>query len=322
MKTLAAFLAESQEHLIQEVKKADLVTTNHYNFKEWKQAAKSMGFTIQNTGRMTGTPERVDIVYATHKDSMMGGQFFKGKTGSSSWNYGHLTHVNQELQETYSGLDGTQYGSNEGGVHTDSAGKKYYIKYPKTEEQARVEVATAKIYGRMGIQTVNPRTENINGRTAIVSDWNDNLKILSKSKLQELAKQPKHALELAKMRHAAVITGNRDIVGLEYDNIGHDTTTDRLISLDQGGSMHYRAQGAKKPFERDIEEHESFDNPRYTTQHIFSSAVEHHPDILRTAIDHVKQLKDEDIRSIMTEHGLDDHKETVVDRKNLLLKKY
>ncbi len=321
MKTLNAFLIESEAHLIQEEKPTPSATKNHYNFKEWRDSAKKLGFTIRNTGQMAGTNEKVDIVYADHADTSYGGQFFKGKTGSTSWNYGHLTYPNQ-IQETYSGLDNTQYGSNEGGVHTDTSGKKYYIKYPKTEEQARVEVATAKIYGRMGIQTVNPRTEKINGRTAIVSDWNDNLKILSKSQLQELSKQPKHALELAKMRHAAVITGNRDIVGLAYDNIGHDTANDRLISLDQGGSMHYRAQGAKKPFERNIEEHESFDNPRFTTQHIFSAATQHHPDILRTAIDHVKQLKDDDIRSIMTEHGLDDHKETVVDRKKLLIKQY
>ena len=310
MKSLAQFLIESEENKIvkQEVQEAiivETVTENHSNIKEWKNAAKKLGCVIV---------EENSLFYAGDKASTVTGEF------NPETNIGHLTFP--KVEETYSGLDGTQYGSNEGGVHEDEKGNKFYIKFPKHEEQARVEVATAKLYNKMGIDTVNPRLEQIDGRTAVVSDWNHNMKMMGRTGLQELAKQPHHAMDLAKMRHAAVITGNRDIVGLEYDNIGYDVKRDKLISLDQGGSMHYRAQGGSKPFEREVGEHESFDNPRYTPHHVFGTAVQHHPDVLRNAIDHVKNLKDDDIRSIMSEHGLDDHKETVVDRKKLLLKKY
>lgn len=321
MKTLQQFIAEIPEPIIQEAAK-ETQTDQHYNFKDWKNAAKKIGCTVKNMGAIAGTlrGDAAEQWVAEHDDSSVGGSFIKGKP-SSQWNYGHLSYY-PKVEEAYSPLDHTQYGSNEGGVHIDDKGDKYYVKYPKHEEQARVEVATAKLYNKMGIETVNPRIEQIDGRTAVVSDWNHDLKIVGKHQLQTLAKEPHHAMELAKMRHAAVITGNRDIVGLQYDNIGYDVKKDRLVSLDQGGSMHYRAQGEKKPFEREVGEHESFDNPRYTPHHVFGAAVEHHPEILRNALDHVKNLKDDDIRSIMSEHGLDDHKETVVDRKKLLLKKY
>lgn len=65
--------------------------TKFYNYQEWKSTAKKHGLTIRNHGAMAGTPEKVEIHYASHSNPDFGGVFYKGKVGTS-WNYGHLNH--------------------------------------------------------------------------------------------------------------------------------------------------------------------------------------------------------------------------------------
>ena len=63
------------------------------------------------------------------------------------------------LLEEYDPYPGTQMGSNEGGMYEHRrTKKKYYIKFPKTEAQAKVEAATADLYKELGIRTVDPRS--------------------------------------------------------------------------------------------------------------------------------------------------------------------
>ena len=154
------------------------------------------------------------------------------------------------LEDTYSRQPGTQYGSNEGGIYTHEPSKrKFYIKFPASPEQAHVEAATSDLYKTMGIKTLDPVVKQIDGKTAVVTPWNENVAPMkSSSNLHAAMKDPQRAHELALMHHAAVVTGNLDIVGLEYDNILHHKKEGHLISADQGGAMHYRAQGAQKDF--------------------------------------------------------------------------
>lgn len=222
------------------------------------------------------------------------------------------------LKEEYQRIGGTQYGSNPGGIHIHQpTGKKYYIKFPKDEEQARVEVATAKLYNHLGVKTTNPEIVEINGKLGVKSEWLENHEPLGYEFKSHL--KPEHSEDLAKLYHASVITANRDSVGLEFDNIlkspeGH------LVSVDQGGSMHFRAMGGRKEFSGDsIPEKDSMRDSNYSSGELFNHAL--NKDSEQRSLQTIKtELTDDRIDSVINETGLDKaHAETLKRRRDLLL---
>lgn len=225
------------------------------------------------------------------------------------------------LTEEYVLHSGTQYGSNEGGVHTHKpSGQKFYVKFPANEEQTRVEAATADIYKAMGIETLDPKVKDIGGRKGLVTPWRDDLKSFESDKEYHSAiEDPSKAKQLARMHHGAIITGNRDIVGLDYRNVMKNTKTGDLVSADQGGSMHFRAMGGSKPFDSDIADVHSFQNPAYQSGRVFSK-LSH--ETLRDTAAELHNLNNDTIDSIMKKHGLEAHAQTIKDRRDLLIKHY
>lgn len=226
------------------------------------------------------------------------------------------------LEDTYSREPGTQYGSNEGGVYThEPSQRKFYIKFPKTAEQAHVEAAAADLYKTMGIKTLDPVVKQIDGRTAVITPWNEHVAPMhSASKLHTAMQDPQRAHELALMHHAAVVTGNLDIVGLEYDNILHHKHLDHLISADQGGAMHYRAQGEQKDFEPNIrKELSGFQNSAYQSGRVFSKLS---PETMKQAASSLNLMTDDKIDSIMQQHDLSHLAPVVKQRRDLLKQHY
>jgi hypothetical protein len=69
-------------------------TTQYYNLGEWKRDAKKLKMFIR-VGQMAGT-KGVKIYEAETEDRKSGGRFFSGP----GWNYGHLTVVNDTIEET------------------------------------------------------------------------------------------------------------------------------------------------------------------------------------------------------------------------------
>ena len=226
-----------------------------------------------------------------------------------------------KLYENYKPIPGTRFGSNPGGVHIhEPTGQKFYVKFPKSPEQAKVEAATADLYNALGIRTLNPEVHDIGGRTALVTRWDDNLHSLQDSRdYHNEMKDPEREKELALMHHAAIMTANRDIVGMDYTNVMKDKNTGQLVSADQGGSMHYRAQGAPKDFEPDISDVQSFQNPRYESGSVFSRV---NPDVLKQQSVKLKNLTDDQVDSIMNKHGLGHLADTVKARRDMLIKHY
>ena len=224
----------------------------------------------------------------------------------------------RELLEDWQRIPKTQYGSNDGGLHMDEMGNKSYIKFPATPEQAHAEVASANLYHALGIRTVSPEVIKENGRVGVSSKWNPDLKSLKREDLEELSKNQKHADALALMHHAAIMTGNRDIVGLDYGNIMHDTKNDELVSVDQGGSFDHRAMGGKKDFNPDIKDVETFKTPRYTVHHVFSGVYEHHPEAFKRASEAISRLPDTKVSEILKTHSMGHHFDTVNTRRRLL----
>jgi hypothetical protein len=215
----------------------------------------------------------------------------------------------------------TQYGSNDGGIHKNEAtGEKFYVKHYKNPDQGKVEALTGKIYHHMGIPTVNPERH---GEDGIKSKWNDDLHKETPGFYANISKQ--HAHELGKMYHAAILTKNWDIVGLEHDNVMHNHKTGHLHAIDHGGAFHFRAQGSHKDYGSDIGEKESLLNPSQAAGHVFGHAFKAHPYAEKAGLEAVKNIDDDHIHHLFRESGLENwrslHK-NFMSRKNKLLDSY
>lgn len=195
-------------------------------------------------------------------------------------------------------------GTNEGGIFMDKkSGDRAYIKFPLNPEQAKVEVATDKLYRHMGVDTLHAELHKTDDeRLGVKTPWRNNVKTIGNPIGQNFSED--HARQLATMLHAGVVTNNRDVVGLEYDNILHDG--EKYISADQGGSMHFRAMGGDKPFEHDPRpEIESFKNPRYTVGMLHAAITKSYPNVMKETAASVKKLSDSHIDSVFKEVDLD-----------------
>jgi hypothetical protein len=222
-----------------------------------------------------------------------------------------------QLAESYSKEPNSKLGTNPGGVYTHEPSKqKFYIKFPHNPEQSHVEAATAELYGHMGVPTLEPKTKEIDGKTGIASKWNPDLEILGHPDNVE----NRHHYDLALMHHAAVVTGNLDIVGMEYDNIVKNKKTGDLMSVDQGGAMHFRAMGDKKDFGPSItKEIQGFQNPAYQSGRVFSK-IPH--ETFKAASKHLDKLTDEKIDATMKAHGLEHLAGVIKTRRDLLKRHY
>lgn len=152
---------------------------------------------------------------------------------------------------TWRELPGTQRGSNPGGLFEAPDGTRFYVKFPADFNQAKSEVAAARIYEALGIETVRPFLVKIGQRNGIASKFRDDLKRVS------AADVAKNAEEAARIFQASVLTKNWDFVGASVDNLML-TPAGRLAIVDTGASFKYRAQGGAKPYGADIEEVRSF----------------------------------------------------------------
>lgn len=227
-----------------------------------------------------------------------------------------------KLEEQFNMVSDQRLGSNPGGTYTHSpSGDKYYVKFPHDPQQAHVEVATAELYNTMGIKTLNPKIVNIDGKTGVATKWQDSVKSFQHPVEYQYAIKNKDRMhELAKMHHAAILTGNRDIVGMDYTNVMSNKHTGELVSADQGGSMHFRAQGAKKPFGADIEDVQSFQNPRFESGQVFSQVP--HAELKAAAV-HLNKVTDDVVDSIIAKHNLPKENAVVIkQRRDLLLKHF
>jgi hypothetical protein len=127
-------------------------------------------------------------------------------------------------------------GSNPGGVYTDPEGKKWYVKFPATQDIAKNEVLANKLYAAAGVSVPVLDLVRINGEIGVASEWEDGLK------------KDKAGLIQAGIRREFGVDawlGNWDVVGMEYDN-ALISPSGRVVRIDQGGALLYRAQGAPK----------------------------------------------------------------------------
>jgi hypothetical protein len=223
----------------------------------------------------------------------------------------------EELQP----IAGTQYGSNDGGVHVDSVtGKKYYVKKYKNPDQAKIEALTGAIYKHMGIKTVNP---TMHKDSSISSQWNPNLERMEPNEFERLS--PEQANQIGRMYHGAILTKNWDIVGLEHDNILKHNKTNDLHAIDHGGAFQFRARGSHKDYGPDIDEKDSLRNNGGASAHVFNTTFDQHPDAEQNGLDAVQNMDDNHIRNLFAKSGLnnwEDLHRNFMSRKKALLNSY
>jgi hypothetical protein len=134
---------------------------------------------------------------------------------------------------------GPQGGSNPGGLYEDAFGKKWYIKFPADEDQAKSEMLAAKLYDLMGVGAPKTKMVMKDGKLGIASAYQEGLSKVTDGSL--LAKQD----GVKEGFGADAWLANWDVVGLGFDNllVGNDGKAKRI---DPGGALDYRAQGGLK----------------------------------------------------------------------------
>lgn len=126
------------------------------------------------------------------------------------------------------------------------------------------------------------------------------------------------------MYHGATLTKNWDIVGLVHDNVMRGANNS-LVSVDQGGTFNFRAQGGHKDYGDDVAEHQSLLNPDNASGHVFLSVKSRFPEAEKGAIESVRNLDMGKVKDEFEKSGISNWKDlhsAFVSRRDALLKKY
>lgn len=131
---------------------------------------------------------------------------------------------------------GGQMGSNPGGVYEDDDGTRFYIKKGRSKAHVREELTAAALYKLAGARTL--RYQPVKGEEHIATE----MAKLDKDNANKLSPE-----EIGRAREDFAVhawLANWDATGLGGDNIG--TIGGKPVSLDLGGALGFRAQGAAK----------------------------------------------------------------------------
>ena len=209
---------------------------------------------------------------------------------------------------------GGQKGSNPGGVYQDNEGKRFYVKKGKSKSHVRNEMLAAHLYSLAKSPTLKYRP--VEGGEHIATEMEkldkDNANKLSPAEIKQAQKDF--------VTHAWL--ANWDAAGLGGDNIG--TIRGVPTSLDLGGALQYRAQGASKggAFGNTVTELNTLrdKNMNRDAAKMFASMT---PDQVRESAQKVTSIKDADIRAAVENVG--ESKELadkIIARKHDIAKKF
>lgn len=190
---------------------------------------------------------------------------------------------------------GPQAGSNEGGLYQDAFGKKWYIKFPASEDHAKNELLAAKLYKLCGIDVPHLKLVKKDGKIGIASGFQEGLKN-DGSALKAGADGAKGGFGVDAW------LANWDSVGLSYDNM--PVKDGKAFRVDVGGSLLYRAQGGPKgeAFGNVVTEIDSLRNPATNPQtaSVFGSMSDEE---LNRAVAKVLEVPDDAIHAAVMKFG-------------------
>lgn len=189
---------------------------------------------------------------------------------------------------------GGQLGTNPAGVFEDSAGRRYYVKTLESAAHARNEWIAAQLYRLAGAPTLNYVATLAPDQ--IATEWI----ALDKKCIAHLdvgeRQQAQHWFGV----HAWI--ANWDAAGFHGDNQG--VASGRVLTLDVGGALTFRAQGDPKgkAFGTKVDEIESLrrDDGNPHALRLFADMT---PVEIATAIQVVTRISDQSIRQTVLKHG-------------------
>lgn len=215
---------------------------------------------------------------------------------------------------------GPQKGSNPGGLYQDAYGKKWYVKFPASEDRAKNELLASKLYKYAGLAVPSLKLVNDGKRVGIASAWQEGL--------QQSAKALKAAPGGKEGFGVDAWLANWDAAGLTNDNMliapnGH------AVRVDVGGALLYRAQGTPKgdAFGNVVNEIHTLVDPAANpnTAAIFKGMSR---DEINQAMAKVLEIPDDEIKAAVMKWGPGGAKEKealaakLVARKAYLAKQY
>jgi hypothetical protein len=218
---------------------------------------------------------------------------------------------------------GGQKGSNPGAlIENPDTGEKFYVKTPKTESHVKSEVLANQLYSAFGVGAPEVTQVNYKGKPATSSKI---IESSGESVLKKMKDDPEFRKEVQKGFAIDALLGNWDVAGASLDNIivGKDGKPHRI---DNGGSLNYRAQGAKKPgggLSDDPQELYTMRNPskNYQAAKLFGDMTD---DEVKESVNRLSLVSDDALRAMAqgSMPGAEGKKlgETLVKRKQALLK--
>jgi hypothetical protein len=151
---------------------------------------------------------------------------------------------------------GPQKGSNEGGLFESPTGKKFYIKFPASEDHAKNEVLASKLYELAGIPGPKLKLVEKDGKIGIASTFQEGLTLINDGKTLGNKKGAAEGFAVDAW------LANWDSVGLGNDNLLANED-EEAVRIDVGGSLLFRAQGGPKgdAFGNEVTETKTFLDP-------------------------------------------------------------
>jgi hypothetical protein len=213
-----------------------------------------------------------------------------------------------------------QLGSNPGGVYKDpKTGKQYYVKI-QDKDRGNNEALGSVLYREAGLDILKVDHGTLNGEPVTYTEWREGLTPISKSIGSIDPDSPV-------MDGFAVDAwlSNWDVAGTGYDNLSFDKDGNP-VRLDSGGSLLYRARGARKgeAFGDKVGELDTFRDTSNTTGELYKDIS---PSALQRSVKKLEAITPERIDELVDEYISNpadnaELKEKLKARRQFILGKY
>lgn len=189
---------------------------------------------------------------------------------------------------------GGQLGTNPAGIFADDSGRRYYVKTLETPAHARNEMIAARLYALAGAPTLTYVA--VKAPDQIATEWVE----LDKRCIAHLSEEERRQAQRWFGVHAW--TANWDAAGFDGDNQG--VVAGRVVTLDVGGALAFRAQGDPKgkAFGTRVDELDLLRRDE-GNPHAVRLLAGMSPDDIAQAIMVVVRIPDEQIRQVIIDGG-------------------
>lgn len=170
-----------------------------------------------------------------------------------------------------------QGGSNRGGTYEGTDGVDRYVKLYKNPQQAVGEAMANDVYRQIGIDAPESGVFKHEGghEGSFDRSYPPGTAFASTMASDKFYSQPfkdiseREAKAFTKGFWADVLLGNWDTVGMQYDNLLWAPRAEKVLRVDNGAALKFRAQGAPKPAQAldSLSEIEGFFNPKINPQY-------------------------------------------------------